>query len=513
MEGSYIEYYRFHIIYVRQLARQLKYKERGIMERFFQRFEDSPKITVTLEEIIPKESTEASIKERAVYISYAKKITRRSLDDRLRFYRQKALVGALSSEDFDGMNELLTVVQKQAQYDGYMMPLGKESGKFYAYARVKSYAMLIAQILFVNNSIQEGLMERIEKGSIAETLEGVSKFVENCSKENIAPVGEDEARFYATLFLLQTAFDKYFVPDGDIVTYDAKTGDYQVAESYDECTAYLALSNKKVITATTAEKELCYNITSGWGEGIDLVTWDKLNEYYYGAISPTTGEENLFTKNYDVILERMLPQFGLARVRLSEAVLREKTGNPKLTILEIGAGSGAFPIDLIMACKRLGIPIEEVKYYGVEPSDYMRKNFRANIERKIGDTHLPRDWKLVDGNLEKVGETPENYIHKDEITIVVICYTIHHCFHESVKEFFANRVIRDRARAVFVLDVVKEHGWTKPYYMWADCESPENFDNVGVKGSWSSKTIWTEPCAPIEGHCVTNAWVSLREML
>ncbi len=86
------------------------------MDKFFQRFEHSPKITVTLEEIIPKESTEASIKERAVYISYVKTIISRNLDDKLRFYRQKALVGALNSEDFTSMNELLTVVKQQVQY-------------------------------------------------------------------------------------------------------------------------------------------------------------------------------------------------------------------------------------------------------------------------------------------------------------------------------------------------------------------------------------------------------------
>ena len=57
------------------------------------------------------------------------------------------------------------------------------------------------------------------------------------------------------------------------------------------------------MTALDAEKELCYEITTGWSEGIDRKTWDKLNEYYYGAISPSTGEENLFVKNYDVILE------------------------------------------------------------------------------------------------------------------------------------------------------------------------------------------------------------------
>ena len=356
-------------------------------------------------------------------------------------------------------------------------------------------------------------MERIEKESIPELLEGVSRFVKDCSKENMAPVDEDEARFYATLFLLQTAFDRIFVPDEDIVTYDVETGDCRVAESYDEFTAYLELSNRKVLTASTAEKELCYNITTGWSEGIDLLTWDKLNEYYYGAISPTTGEENLFTKHYDVLLERMLPQFPMSKVRLAEAVLNEKKGNEKLRILEIGAGSGAFAIDLMMSCKRLRIPLEEVEYYGIEPSDYMRRNFRANIERKIGETRLPKDWELVDGTLEAVTRTPEVYIHGNGVTIIVLSYVVHHCFGDSVKAFFADAALRDQATAVFVLDATKEHGWTKPYYMWADCESPENFDNVGIAGDWRSKTIWIEPCHPIEGHSVTNAWCMLRRLV
>ena len=99
-------------------------------------------------------------------------------------------MGALTSDDFKEMNQLLTIVKQHAQYDGYMMPLGQESGNFYAYARVNSYAMLIAQILFVNNSIQEGLLARIKKQSISEILERVSIFIKRCSKENMAPVGE-----------------------------------------------------------------------------------------------------------------------------------------------------------------------------------------------------------------------------------------------------------------------------------------------------------------------------------
>ena len=70
--------------------------------------------------------------------------------------------------------------------------------------------------------------------------------------------------------------------------------------------------------ASRAEKDLCYNLTTGWGDKIDLATWNALNTHYYSAISPTTGEENLFTKHYDLLLERMLPQFALSKVKLAK---------------------------------------------------------------------------------------------------------------------------------------------------------------------------------------------------
>ncbi|MEM9596426.1 MAG: hypothetical protein AAGD06_19300, partial [Acidobacteriota bacterium] len=66
--------------------------------------------------------------------------------------------------------------------------------------------------------------------------------------------------------------------------------------------------------------------------------------------------------------------------------------------------------------------------------------------------------------------------------------------------------------AIYVLDGVREHGWTKPYYMWADCESPECFDNVTKQGTWRSETLWTEPAKPIDGHAVTTAWCALRRL-
>ena len=480
------------------------------MDRFFDRFDDI--YSITLGDLIPESDEAPSAEDRLIYFPYIKKIVRRSLDDKLRFYRQKALVGALHPADFSEMNQLLEVVKGHAQHRGYMMPLNKESGTFYAYARVNSYAMLIAQILFVNNAIQEGLIERIERASVLEVIEGVSGAIKHFSQQNEAAVGDDEARFYATVFLLQKAFDKIFVPDNKIVEYDEDTGIYTVNERYDECTSYLELSNRKVITATTEEKAVCYNLTTGWSEGIDWQTWDKLNAYYYEAISPTTGEVNLFTRNYDVLLERMLPQFTFSKIKLSEAVLEHKDDNNRLKVLEIGAGSGSFAVDLIMSCKRERKAYEEIDYCGVEPSEYMRGNFRTNTERKIRDTTLPENWELVPGSLEAVDENPEQYLTQDCATVIVFSYCAHHCFHQSLKSFFENDDVKKRVDAIYILDVTKEHGWTKPYYMWADCESPENFDNVLVKGKWDSETLWLEPRKFLEGHAVTNSWCSLRRL-
>ena len=328
------------------------------MDRFFDRFNDLPKITISLSELIPPSDAAPSAGTRLIYFPYIKKIVRRSLDDKLRFYRQKALVGALHPADFSD----------------------------------------------------------------------------------------------------------------------------------------------------------CYNLTTGWSEGIDLQTWDKLNEYYYKAISPTTGEVNLFTKNYNVLLERMLPQFTFSKIKLSEAVLEHKDDNNRLKVLEIGAGSGSFAVDLIMSCKREGKAYEEIDYYGVEPSEYMRGNFRTNTERKIRGTTLPENWELVPGSLEAVDENPEHYLTQDCATVIVFSYCAHHCFHQSLKSFFENDDVKKRVDAIYVLDVTKEHGWTKPYYMWADCESPENFDNVLVKGKWNSETLWLEPRKFLEGHAVTNSWCSLRRL-
>ena len=110
------------------------------MEKFFNKFGHFPKLKITLEEIVPEEHTELSIKERAVYISYVKKITYIELDNKLSPHRQKALNGLLEPKDFRELNDLLEFVSSRTKYDAYLISADQESSKFHAYAEVKTHA-------------------------------------------------------------------------------------------------------------------------------------------------------------------------------------------------------------------------------------------------------------------------------------------------------------------------------------------------------------------------------------
>jgi hypothetical protein len=478
-----------------------------VIDPFFTADNGFPLVSLALEDILPRDTTSPRVQERAVYQHYVKTLAARSSDDDLRPFRDRALVGHLTPPDFAAMHTLFTSMKSQAQD---AVTRRQRQHTLAAYASLNSVAMLLAQILFVDNSLKEGLPDRIEEASRERMLDGLSASIRTRSAANGAALAPEDSRFYAMLFLLQTAFDQLFVPDEDIVTYDTTSGAYHVTDRYDHCIRYLALSGRKITTASRAEHNLCYDLTTGWGDHIDRATWDALNTHDYSAISPTVGEANLFTTHYDQLLERMLPQFALAKVRFAEDVLHVKRAGTSLNILDIGAGSGALAIDLIMACARLGLSLDEITYEGLEPSAYMRRHFRANCMRKIGAMPFPTHWTLRKGSIEQIEARPTDYLAAGVPTVVVFSFSLHHCFHTTVKRFFRNRTVKQLAHAMFVLEVSTAHGWTKPYYMWADCESPENFHNILDHGIWTSQTLWSEPKMPPEAQAPEHEFCSLQ---
>jgi hypothetical protein len=108
------------------------------------------------------------------------------------------------------------------------------------------------------------LPERIEDADRAAVIHDLSAYVRERSASNGAALASEDARPYATLFLLRTAFDKLFVPDEDIVTYDTTSGAYHITDRDEHCIRYLALCGREIATASREERDLCYDITTGW---------------------------------------------------------------------------------------------------------------------------------------------------------------------------------------------------------------------------------------------------------
>jgi hypothetical protein len=106
--------------------------------------------------------------------------------------------------------------------------------------------MLLAHILFVDHRMKEGWPGRIEAAARDRVLDGLSAYMRARSATNGAALAPEDARFSATVCLLQTAFDTLCVPDEDIVTYDTASGAYHVTDRYDHCIRYLALSGRKI---------------------------------------------------------------------------------------------------------------------------------------------------------------------------------------------------------------------------------------------------------------------------
>ncbi len=122
--------------------------------------------------------------------------------------------------------------------------------------------------------------------------------------------------------------------------------------------------------------------------------------------------------------------------------------------------------------------MDEIIYEGLEPCASRRRHFRANGTRKIGATPFPTHWTLRNGSIEQVDARPTDYLEAVRPTVVVFSFSLRHCFHTSVKRFFRNRTIKDLSHAMLVLEVLTAHGWTTPYYGWADGERPANFHNL-----------------------------------
>ena len=279
---------------------------------FFQRLQ-LPPIHVAFEEIVPAASTAARVQQRAVYKDlihrwphFLTAAVRDRVESQLRPYRQRAWEGHLDTADFHAL--LHAFVAFKADFR-------RDMEAFDAYAMINCCAALLAQMLFVDNCFKEGLGGSSHPDN-QHTVGRLVRHIQDNYQAHQVPIQESEAHFYAMYFLVQTLFDKIFVGDEEIVYRDPATGQVHLTSNYDFYTSYLELSNSKLITATDVEKELCYQLTTGWGDGIDVATWNALNQDYYSR-----SADNFFSAAYDEHLDKMLPQFPYARARAAHDIV------------------------------------------------------------------------------------------------------------------------------------------------------------------------------------------------
>ncbi|HSR52557.1 MAG TPA: hypothetical protein VLV83_17175 [Acidobacteriota bacterium] len=470
-------------------------------EPFFSRY---PELELSLADVVTPGNKGAS--ERAPYAGYLKDLRPMLFDQAGADFRAAALRGELRESDFFDLNRLLVRAKSERDDAGDL---------FRHYAALKMLAMQIAQVVFVHRCLIEGLPAKIRGyRGLSEDLAGeILQF-------NLAAgrgFTREAVEFYASLFLLQTAFDRIFVPPEPIGRYCFETGEYFLSSGYREATRYLDLCAIYEVEAKPAERVLCENITTGWGDGIERPEWDRLNALYYQGRSPHSGRPNLFAAHYNDLLERMLPQFAYSKVRLAETVVSDLKAGPRVRLLEFGAGSGAFAIDLMMALKRAGLPQDEVEYLGLEPSKSMIAGFSDNLRAKLGKSDLgdaaeSDRFKLQQGSLEEAQERiSELSAQPPRKTVGVFSYAPHHIHHRSLRAFLVSPEVRKHLSRIYFLEGTERHGWTKMLYMWTDCESPENFRNVAESGDWHSRLLWEEPSEPVSEYPhVTNAWCRAR---
>ena len=469
---------------------------------FFQRLQ-LPPIHVAFEEIVPAASTAARVQQRAVYKDlihrwphFLTAAVRDRVESQLRPYRQRAWEGHLDTADFHAL--LHAFVAFKADFR-------RDMEAFDAYAMINCCAALLAQMLFVDNCFKEGL-GGVSHPDNQHTVGRLVRHIQDNYQAHQVPIQESEAHFYAIYFLVQTLFDKIFVGDEEIVCRDPATGQVHLTPNYDFYTSYLELSNSKLITATDVEKELCYQLTTGWGDGIDVATWNALNQDYYSR-----SADNFFSAAYDEHLDKMLPQFPYARARAAHDIVAAWDGVRPVNLIEIGAGSGAFAVDLFLALKHQGKNVARVAYRGVEPSEAMKAVYRQNFLQRTGRAPLDA-WKIATAGLEEFLEESERYLTPEAANVLVFSYSAHHCYRPSLQRLIEDAVLQERVDTIYILDATAEHGWTKVYYMPLDCRSPEDFRNISLTGSWHSQTLWHEPFKPLEHYAVSRAWCAFRRL-
>jgi GNAT superfamily N-acetyltransferase len=469
---------------------------------FFQRLQLQP-IYVAFEEIVPSASTAVRVRQRAVYKDLIHKwphflndAVRDSVENRLRPYRQRAWEGHLDTEDFRDLLHAFLACKTDFRRD---------MDAFEAYAMIKCCAALLGQMLFVDNCVKEAV-GGVSHPDNQETVARLVRHLQDTYQAHQVPLQASEAHFYATYFLIQTLFDKIFVGDEEIVSHDPDTGQVQLTANYDFYTSYLELSNSKLITATDVEKELCYQLTTGWGDGVDVATWNALNQAYYSR-----SADNFFSAAYDDHLDKMLPQFPYSRARAAHDIVRLWDGVRPANFIEIGAGSGAFAVELFLALKHQGKDMARVTYRGIEPSEAMRAVYQQNFLQRTGRTPIEA-WEITTAGLEDFLAAADRYLAHEAANIIVFSASAHHCHRSSLRRLIEDSILQSRVETIYILDVTAEHGWTKVYYMPLDCRSPEDFRNIALTGDWQSHTLWHEPFKPLEHSAVSRAFCAFRRL-
>jgi hypothetical protein len=469
---------------------------------FFHRLPLQP-IHVAFEDIVPAVSTAARVRQRAVYAAliqewplFLNDVVRDRVESRLRPYWQPAWEGHLDTEAFHALLDVFLACKVDFRRDMEAVE---------AYAMLNCCAALLAQMLFVDNCVKEGI-DAVSHPQNQDTVTHLIRHLHAIYQAHQIALEPSAARFYAIYFLLQTLFDSIFVGDEEIVVRDPATGQVHLTPNYDFYTSYLELSNSMLITATDVEKALCYQLTTGWGDGIDVATWNALNQAYYSR-----SADNFFSAAYDEHLDKMLPQFPYSRARAAHDIVRAWDGVHPVNFIEIGAGSGAFAVDLFLALKHQGKEMARVAYRGVEPSEAMQAAYRQNFLHRTGQA--PRDaWEIATAGLEEFLDDTERYLTPEAANVLVFSYAAHHCYRPSLLRLIEDAVLQERLDAIYILDATAEHGWTKVYYMPLDCRSPEDFRNITLTGRWQSHTLWQEPFKPLEHSAVSRAWCALRRL-